>query len=218
LARLGRCGTLLIPSFCDVTIRYELYLSLNLLGLVQTIFDAGYEREWFTEYYTNPDDFQAHHFKHSTVGEGLNVYAKAEDGTTFRVSVATTPNVQGFHADPRDHKLYMTLYHVVQTVVLYNKDDSGEARKTIVEGSFQKYPVARKFASEVLLSKEDGITKESFEQYDEAVGLGERDCGYGENVIVHAVGQTGENFLISVLKEQKMEAVRLAEAAMRIRG
>lgn len=180
----------------------------------RTLFEAGYEQEWFTQFDTNQEAFIAHHIKRRT---GLCVFAKAADGTIFRVSVATAPNVPGFNAPGEDHKVHLDLYHVVQTVVLYDEDDSGEARETIVEGSFTTYEDARKFASEILLAPEEGVTKESFEQYDEA-GPKEKDCGYGENVVVHAVGKNGENMLVSVLKGQEMESVRLAEAAMRIRS
>jgi len=180
----------------------------------KTLFEAGYEREWFTEYDTNEVDFTAHHIKRRT---GLCVFAKSQDGTIFRVSVATTPNVQGFLGNPDDHKVHFGLYHVVETVVLYDEDDSGEARESNVEGTFETYEEARKFADQVLLAPEDGVTKESFAQYDEA-GRTEKDCGYGENVVVHAVGGDGENFLVSVLKGQELEAVRLAEAAIRIRS
>ncbi|KAL6244448.1 hypothetical protein RBB50_008690 [Rhinocladiella similis] len=180
----------------------------------KTLFEAGYEREWFTEYDTQREEFVEHSIKRRT---GLCVYAVAPDKTVFRISVATTPNVQGFKAIGEDHKVHFDLYHVVQTNVEYSEDDSGQARDTNVEGSFKTYEEARKFASQVLLAPEDGVTKESFEQYDEA-GPGEKDCGFGENVIVHAVGKNGENILVSVLKGQEMESVRLAEAAMRIRS
>lgn len=179
----------------------------------RTLFDAGYEREWFSEFDTKQDEFLAHGVKRRT---GLCVLAKAADGTIFRVSVATSPNTQGFDGDDDDHKVHLDLYHVVQTDVLYSEDDSGEARESNVEGSFTSYEAAREFAAKVLLAPEDDVTKESFAQFDEA-GPGEKDCGYGENVVVHAVGQNGENMLVSVLKGQEMESVRLAEASMRIR-
>ncbi|OCT51719.1 hypothetical protein CLCR_09071 [Cladophialophora carrionii] len=180
----------------------------------KTLFEAGYEREWFTVYDTNQAEFAAHHVKRRT---GLAVYAKAQDGTVFRSYVATTPNTQGFQSDAEDHKIHFPLYHVIETIVLYDEDDSGEARETNVEGSFRTYEEARQFASQVLLAPESGVTKDSFAQYDEA-GPSEKDCGYGENVVVHAVGGNGENLLVSVLKGQELESVRLAEAAIRIRS
>ena len=176
------------------------------------IFDAGYEVEWFTEYLTQPAEFEEHKIDHH---EGLMVYAKARDGTTFRVTLLTAPNSKGFESD-EEGKIDRPLYHVLQMNVKYSIDDSGATRETNIEGSFDSYEEARRYASELLLSEDEGITRDSFAQYDEAKAP-ERDCGYGENVIVHAVGNDGDNILISVLKEQEMEAARLAEAAMRIR-
>lgn len=174
--------------------------------------EAGYEKEWFTDYNTKQDDFIAHGIKRRV---GLIVLAKASNGTIFRITVATTPNLQAFR-DDEDHKINEPLYHVVQTNVLYSEDDTREARETNIEGSFLTYEQARKFASGVLLDTECGVTKESFAKYDEAEP-NETDCGYGENVVAHVVGQNGENILVSVLLGQEMESVRLAEAAIRIR-
>jgi len=179
----------------------------------KTLFEAGYQKEWFVEYDTQQEQFVAHGIKRRS---GLAVYAKAKDGTVFRVGIATTPNVHAFR-DDEDHKIHRPLYHVVQTSVLYSEDDSGESRETNVEGSFLKYEDARKFASQVLLNPENGLTKASFAQYEEAREE-ETDCGYGENVLVHAVGQNGENVLVSVLRGQELESVRLAEASLRIRS
>jgi hypothetical protein len=67
----------------------------------------------------------------------------------------------------------------------------------------------------VLLSRQDGVTRESFAEYTEAEP-GERDCGYGDNVIVHAASDYGTNYLVSVIKTQELEAVKIAEAAMKI--
>jgi len=180
----------------------------------RTLFEAAYEREWFTEFYTTPEEFQQHKISKSA---GLCVHAKSPDGAVFRVSVFTAPNTLNLKGSDEDHKIHQDLYHVVQTTVLYEVDDAGEARDTNVEGSFVAYEQARKFASQVLLAPEDGVTRDSYEQYDEAAP-DEKDCGYGENVVVHAVGANGENLLVSVLKGQEMESVRLAEAAMRIRS
>ncbi|EXJ90649.1 hypothetical protein A1O1_03753 [Capronia coronata CBS 617.96] len=180
----------------------------------RTLFEAGYEKEMFDEYETSQEQFIRHHVKRRT---GLCVLAKSADGTVFRVSVATTPNSLNLKGGKDDHKIHQDLYHVVQTNVLYTEDDTGAARETNVEGTFTTYEEARKYASQVLLAPEDGVTKESFEEYDEA-GPDEKDCGFGENVVVHAVGQNGENYLVSVLRGQEMESVRLAEAAVRIRA
>jgi hypothetical protein len=70
-------------------------------------------------------------------------------------------------------------------------------------------------AKNILLNYEDGITPQSFAEYD-VLPEGERDWEWGTNVIVHAIGQNGQNVLVSVVKEEEMESVRIMEAAMRI--
>jgi hypothetical protein len=81
--------------------------------------------------------------------------------------------------------------------------------------STKGYAEARNFASTLLLSKEDGITASSYQDYCEA-GPSERDCEYGENVILHAIGNSGQNYLVSLIKGQELESVRLAEASFRM--
>ena len=175
------------------------------------LFDAGYEQEWFTEFEVRFDD-RAEGLKRKP---GLAVYAVAPDKTTFSISIATTPNTREYNGN-NEGKVMLDLYHVLQTRVDYGRDESGEERETNIEGSFESYQAAWNYAHEVLLSDSDGITRSSFADYHEAA-VGETDCGYGENVIVHAVGEDGNNFIVSVVKALEMEAVRLAEAAQRIR-
>jgi hypothetical protein len=177
------------------------------------LFDAGYEKEWFTTFDTIDHPDHQVTFPSSTRGEVVR--AVAPDGTLFSVSVVTSPNIRHYCPNEED-RIEGDLFHVLQTVVLYHVDESGETRETSIQGSFDSYESAKSFARSVIISDEDGITKQSFAEYSEA-GPGEADCGFGENVIVHAIGPYGENFLVSVLKGQEMEAVRLAEAAMRMR-
>ncbi|OAF60991.1 hypothetical protein VC83_02678 [Pseudogymnoascus destructans] len=93
--------------------------------------------------------------------------------------------------------------------------DGGQRRGINIEGIFMTYDKAQSFEHSVLLSEEDEITKESFAEYDKA-GDNKRDCGFGGNVVIHAVGINGEKHLISVIKGQPMNSVELAEAAVRI--
>jgi len=176
------------------------------------LFDAGYEREWFSQYEVDPAVLESYSIHQHT---GLVVLAVAPDGTTFRVYIATTPNVGRLTTDNEDGRIAADLYYVVQTNVEYADGDEGQRRDINIEGTFRTYDGAQSFAHTVLLSKEDGITKESFAEYDEA-GDNERDCGFGENVVIHAVGINGENYLISVIKGEEMESVKLAEATVRI--
>jgi hypothetical protein len=176
------------------------------------LFDAGYEREWFSQYEVDPTALERYRIHQHM---GLVVLAVAPDGTTFRVCISTTPNIGHLTTDNEDGRIATDLYYVVQTNVEYADGDAGQGRDINIEGIFMTYNKAQSFAHSVLLSEEDGITKESFATYDEA-GDNERDCGFGENVVIHAVGINGENYLISVIKGQAMDSVKLAEAAVRI--
>ncbi|RHZ73297.1 hypothetical protein CDV55_101521 [Aspergillus turcosus] len=177
------------------------------------LFDAGYEREFFTEYEVNPAVFEEQNLAERL---GLAVLAVAADGTTFRVRIDTTPNNKRLTTDLEDGRISIPLYYVIETTVVYDgQKETTSVRDLNVEGTFETYDEARAFAEQILLSKEDKITKDSFAEYDEAAP-DEKDCGYGENVIVHAASNYGENFLISVIQTQELQNVALTEAAMRI--
>jgi hypothetical protein len=173
------------------------------------LFEGGYEKEWFTEYKSTTAEFEKEPKRRRT---GLTVLAVAPDGTTFRVHVLTTPAAGQWRTQSDDGRVLSDLYYVVQTTFEYEDSDDKDIN---IEGVFGTYKEARELASQVLLSEEDRIDKNSFAQYDEAKE-NERDCGFGENVIVHAVGANGENYLVTVVKGQALESVRLGEAAMRI--
>jgi hypothetical protein len=175
-----------------------------------SLFDAGYEREWFSQYEVDPAVLESYSI-HQRVG--LIVLAVAPDGTTFRVCICTTPNIGHLTTHNEYGRIEADLYYVVQTNVEYA--DEGQRRDINIEGAFKTYSEAQSFAHTVLLSQQDGITKESFAEYNEA-GDNERDCGFGENVVIRAVGNNGENYLISLIKGQEMESVKLAEASVQI--
>ncbi|KAL4769378.1 hypothetical protein BDW60DRAFT_218963 [Aspergillus nidulans var. acristatus] len=150
------------------------------------LFDAGYEQEWFETYESRANQTD----KETSISKlaeesGLMVYAKAPDGTIFRVRIRSTPNDAGLTSDLLDGRVSVPLYYVIQASMEYSGDG------------------ARELASNVLLSPADGITKDSFAEYSEA-GPNETDCGYGENVIVHAASEYGTNYLVSVDKTQEL--------------
>ncbi|RMZ76909.1 hypothetical protein DV738_g4705, partial [Chaetothyriales sp. CBS 135597] len=181
----------------------------------QVVYDAGYEIEMFKTYDVDHDKLQLDMAKAHEDGNGLVVHATAQDGTEFKVYVHPTPNPLQLSTDEENGRVRADLFYVVQTEVDYNGDDI-KIRRHSIDAVFTKYLDARKAALTTLLDKKSGTTKDSFAAWDEA-GETETDCGYGENVLVHAVGQNGDNFLVSVIKGQVMESVRLAEAAMRMR-
>jgi len=53
-------------------------------------------------------------------------------------------------------------------------------------------------------------------QYEKA-DQGELDCGYGENAVVHAVGENGSHYLVSILKGEELEAERVSETGLAMR-
>lgn len=174
------------------------------------LFDAGYEQEWFTTFETQHEGILIDHKQNEIVR------AIGPGGEEFIVNISTIPNV--FELKSNDAgRVETPLYHVVQTIVHYRADESGQTRETTIQGSFKTFEEARKVALSTLLWWEDGISRNTYAQYDEA-GPGELDCGYGENVLVHAIGQNGENFVVSVLKGDAMEAERVSEAAGAMRS
>ncbi|KAI9369703.1 hypothetical protein BJX61DRAFT_133938 [Aspergillus egyptiacus] len=185
------------------------------------LYDAGYERDFFTHYETKADllakDDAGSANPNLAEQRGLVVYATANDGTRFRVRIDTTPNEKRLTSELADGRVPVPLYYVVQADVEYTGggDEGSLVREMSVQGVFERYEQARAFAGWVLLSEEDGVTKESFAEYTEAA-QGETDCGYGDNVIVHAATDYGTNYLVSVIKTQELQAVKVAEAAMRI--
>jgi hypothetical protein len=180
----------------------------------RVLFEGGYEGEMFQVYETEYKLSERDQGKRTPTG--LVVHAEAEDGTNFDVCVLTTPNDLNMMTVSEEGRVLQDLYHVMQTGVLYGEDVCRSEREHNIQGSFLTYQDASERARQILLDANDGVSKESYAQYDEA-GPGEKDCGYGENVLVHAVGTNGENILISVVLGQVLESARLAEAAMRIR-
>lgn len=176
-----------------------------------SLFDSGYEREWFEAFETRPEVLEE---LASSQGTGLVVFALAVDGTKFRVRISTTPNNLQLTSDNEDGRVSFPLYYVTETIIPYCSHERIPGYDTHIEGMFKTYAEARKFASTLLLSDEEGITASSYAEYCEA-GPNENDCGYGENVIVHAISDN-ENYLVSVLKCQELESVRLAEASFKI--
>lgn len=175
------------------------------------LFDAGYEREWFKTFETRPEALEELSASH---GVGLAVYAVTTDGTTFRVHISISPNDFGLTTENEDGRVAVDLYHVIQTNVRYDENET-KSHETHIEGTFKSYLEARDFASTLLLSEEDGISRESYQDFLEA-SPNETDCGYGENCIVHATGDGGENYLVSVIKGKELESVKLAEASLMI--
>lgn len=154
------------------------------------LLDQGYEEAWFTNFdvKTRQQDW-AH-------GDGTIVYARAPAGEVFTVTIQTAPNSFAFAGDA-ENKVTGELYHVLQTTIHYDKDRSGAVQDAEILGSFETYPAAKQMALTCLLDED--VTKESFAEYDENVG--QDDWPFDSDVMVHAVGETGENVVIAVVEQ-----------------
>ena len=84
---------------------------------------------------------------------------------------------------------------VLQTTIHYNTDRIGGNRTTEIEGTFPTRKAAFEAAHTILLDAD--VTKESFAEYDEKQDF-EGEWPYGDEWLVHAVAETGENFLVFV--------------------
>jgi hypothetical protein len=155
------------------------------------LFSKGYKEEWFATMTVNNGQEDWPH------PGGVMVQATASDGQVFIIAIETTANgmrLQGDHLG----KVNQDLYYVLQTTIYYEKDRSGGIRETELQGVFVSYQDAKNAALICLLDED--ITKESFVQYDEFDG--QTDWTYGEDVLVHAVAEGGENFLVEILYEK----------------
>lgn len=78
---------------------------------------------------------------------------------------------------------------------MYDSDSTGRIQTTEVEGTYPTRKSAFEAAKNVLLDED--ITKESFAEYDEQ-DLEKGEWPYGDEVLVHAVAETGENVEVLV--------------------
>ncbi|EFX02309.1 hypothetical protein CMQ_2358 [Grosmannia clavigera kw1407] len=163
--------------------------------------DLGYEPSDFKEYAVraaSPDSW--------THGDGVVAFAKAFAGQEFLVGIDTTPNDQEFAAGPNgtvrlsaypedagvhpDHHLH----YVLQTKVDYDQDRSGAHQSTDIEGCFEHRADAIDAAKASLLN-----TGNEFAQYDERDNPAfAGEWPFGEDVVIHAVSQTGENYTVAI--------------------
>jgi len=154
----------------------------------------GYEPEEFAV-------FEGHqpgqHWRH---GDGVIIYSKAHSGQELLVGLLTTPNTQGL-ASRGNGTLDLPhgghLQYVLQQKTDYNTDRSGAVQNTDIEGCFLHRAEAIKFAKECLVQAVG--PKEEFARYDEREDLGPaEDWPFGEDILVHAIAETGENYSVAV--------------------
>jgi hypothetical protein len=145
-----------------------------------------------------PDDFEeysvyssSHEWKH---GDGVVVYARAPAGQVFQIGVRTTPNNESLLANP-DGTVVLPkgadlLHYVVQTTIDYNKDRTGCAQEVDIQGSY----VLR---ADALAAAKACLAQENFTEYDSRDEF-KNEWPFGEDVVVHAVSETGQNYTVAV--------------------
>lgn len=154
----------------------------------------GYQPDDFAEYATRLDT-PPESWKH---GDGVMVYAKAPAGQEFIVGLDTKPNTESLPAGPDDTPLLPGgsdhLHYVLQNRTDYNQDKSGAYQTTEIEGCYVRRADALAAAKAVLQAD-----REEYAQYDERDDAEEDgEWPFGEDVVVHAVAQTGENYTVAV--------------------
>ncbi|KIE01958.1 hypothetical protein MAJ_02180, partial [Metarhizium majus ARSEF 297] len=153
-----------------------------------------------------PDDFQKYNVRSSSEeapgkpwihGDGVLAFARSFDGQELRVSIDTTPNNESLYASTEDGKMRLPegaqfLHYVVQTMVDYNVDRSGSLQRTEIQGVYVHRADAWTAAHKCL-------DRSGYAEYD-CRGDAEfvEQWPFGENVAVHAVSETGQNYLVAV--------------------
>ncbi|CAG9988122.1 unnamed protein product [Clonostachys byssicola] len=189
-----------IQTLADIPRLYVLGSHGTLESAKQFALEAlatlGYKEEDFAIYQTRPHD--AEEWDH---GNGTIVYAKAPAGQEFLVRIDTKLNIEDLPASVSDGSLYLPrgtdhLHFIVQTQIKYNAD---RAVSSEIQGAYLKRNDAIEAATWCLLGESTDL-KSDYAQFEIKKNLEPKaDWPFGEDVLIHAVTQTGENYLISLV-------------------
>lgn len=158
--------------------------------------ELGYAKDDFAEY---AERKPGEEWKH---GDGVKVYTKANSGQEFLVGIDTKGNTEKL-PEGADGQLELPkgadhLHYVLQTKIDYNQDRSGDYQTSEIEGCYVKRADAYEAARKALVDGEGALRREDFAQYDERKDGDESSWPFGEDVFVHAVAPTGENYTVAV--------------------
>jgi len=127
-------------------------------------------------------------------GNGVLVYAKAPAGQVFLVSVQATPNCESLIMDHEGGVILpsgiRSLHYILQTTIDYNRDRTGCDQETQIEGTFVHRSKALTAAAKLL----DPLDYVDYETPEKMVG----EWPFGEEVVAHAVAETGQNITVAV--------------------
>ncbi|KAL2751994.1 hypothetical protein ACRALDRAFT_1083605 [Sodiomyces alcalophilus JCM 7366] len=160
----------------------------------QVIPQLGYDKSDF-EVYEEKTPELAETWKY---GDRVRVYAKAPAGQVFTVGIDTKANDEKLRALPDGTVLFPNgvdhLHYMLQTTVDYK---ANPAITTEIQGAFVRRADAIEATKTCLVS--DEVRPEDYAQYDARDGVEVPDnWPYGEDVYVHAVANTGENYMVSL--------------------
>ena len=156
--------------------------------------NLGYEKSDFADYEERPRDVEEW-----SRGEGVVVYAKAAPGQEFKVIIDTKDNSGKLRASSADGSMVLPsgvdhLNYLVQTTIDYRADRKASNE---IQGAYVAREDALKAAKGLLLV--EGTKESDYAEFDSRENLDEpKDWAYGDDVLVHAVEETGENYLISL--------------------
>lgn len=157
----------------------------------------GYHQDDFGDYVTHAD-VPAEEWTH---GDGVMVYAKAPRGQEFLVALDTKPNTEALAAGDKEQGTLTLpdseddhLHYVLQNRTDYNQDKSGAYQTCEIQGCYASRDRALAAARTILQD-----SRMEYAQYDERDDIeSEGGWPFGEDVVVHAVAQTGENYTVAV--------------------
>ncbi|KAL2260849.1 hypothetical protein VTK26DRAFT_5031 [Humicola hyalothermophila] len=158
----------------------------------------GYQADDFLDYAARLET-PSEQWKH---GDAVLVYAKDPRGREFLVGIGTAPNTDSLEAGTGDKVLlpegHDHLHYVMKRMINYSQDRCGAFHTCEILGCYLK-------RDDALVAAKAALDADHVEyaQYDERKD-GEADGGwpFGEEVVVHAVGQTGENYTVAVTTVQ----------------
>ncbi|KAL2830458.1 hypothetical protein BDW59DRAFT_158368 [Aspergillus cavernicola] len=175
--------------------------------------DVGYSRDMFSRYHVR-DTFIKDEDPTDVLGRLESyLYGVTHEGAIFQVDVNTARNNKELTTDSDDGLLAVPLYFVVRATLEDGQGEDGLRGRVSVEGSFASYEEARDYASKVRISPD--VPKEEFWTYDEAEP-DKTECGYGDNVVLHAVTRQRINSFVMVIGSQDSEEKGLKEASITI--
>lgn len=160
-----------------------------------SLLQLGYKPDDFTEYATRVEAVPSESWKY---GDGVMVYAKAPRGHEFLVGLDTKPNTESLLAGPKDTLLmpegFDDLHYVLQNRTDYNQDKSGAYQTTEIQGCYARRADALAAARAALEEDRDEYAQYDEREDEEADG----EWPFGDEVVVHAVAQTGENYTVAI--------------------